>query len=81
MHPDLLRALARERHAELLRARQFRDNRAGGSPSPVRRTQSPVHPLRRTVGSALVAAGTRLMAPGPGPADWAVPGSPDTRAG
>ena len=79
MHPDLIRALARERQAELLRPRQFRNTQADGYPSLDRTPPGPVHHLRRTLGSALVTAGTRLMAPGP-TADWALHGPPDARA-
>ena len=61
MHPDLIRALARERHAELLRARQFRDtNPAFSTPRPPGASR-PMHRVRRSMGSALVHAGMRLI--------------------
>jgi len=75
MHPDLISALERERHAELLRARQFRDTARDDSVSLVPRRRTPVHHLRRAVGSALVAAGTRLMPPNQTTADWIVQAS------
>ena len=60
MHPDLIRALARERHAELLRARQFRNtNPASSKPRP--RASMPIQRVRRSMGSALVHAGMRLI--------------------
>ena len=61
MHPDLIRALARERHAELLRARQFRDTNSGlSSPRPTGASRS-MRRVRRSMGSALVHAGMRLI--------------------
>ncbi|HXQ44827.1 MAG TPA: hypothetical protein VN816_09320 [Acidimicrobiales bacterium] len=72
MHPDLIRALARERHAEILRAQHFRDIAA---PSGDAGRRGPVHHLRRSLGSALVAAGTRLMPSNPPAARWAVQAS------
>jgi hypothetical protein len=58
MHPDLIRALAREHHAELLRSRQFRDTDPASS---TRRPTGPVQRVRRSMGSALVQAGMRLL--------------------
>src|SRR5580693_6383366 len=75
MHPELIRALGRERHAELLRRQQFR-NTDDFDAWPGPRSPGSVRHLRRTLGSALVTAGTRLMA-APGPRDWAVPLSGD----
>ena len=78
MHPELINALARQRRTELLRdrallrERHFRDSPGDGSPSPGSRRRAPVHHLRRAMGSALVAAGTRLMPRNPSTADWAV---------
>lgn len=69
MHPDLIAALGHERHAELLRAQRFRDTPRDDTVSVVSRRRTPVHHLRRAVGSALVAAGTRLM-PRNQTADW-----------
>jgi len=59
MHPDFIHALGRERHAELLREQQFRNSRADRW--PVDGSRGPVDQLRRSLGTALVAAGTRLM--------------------
>ena len=63
MHPDLIGALARERQAELLRQQQFRNTGADETSSVVTATRRPIHSFRSSVGSALVVAGTRLMAP------------------
>jgi hypothetical protein len=68
MNPVLIRALGRERSAELLQARPFRDTQRRcrhQAPSPtsvVPVTGRPVTQLRRSFGSMLVVAGTRLMA-------------------
>lgn len=63
MHPNLIGALARERQAELLRQHQFRNTEADERSSVVDATRKQVHTIRCSVGSALVVAGTRLMAP------------------
>jgi len=69
MNPALIRALDGERRAELLQARQFRDNQLqcrheAQSPTSVMPvTHRPLGQLRRSLGSVLVVAGTRLMAP------------------
>ncbi len=68
MHPESMGALARQHQAELLRRQQFRDSAGDGSGSLADRKAMPVNPLRRALGSALVLAGTRLMA-GNGTAD------------
>lgn len=74
MHPDLQRALAQARHADLLRQHQRyrRDRpttqltRAGhASPTGPPRT----HRARRSLGVALVAAGQRLLQGMPAAAD------------
>jgi hypothetical protein len=77
MHPDLIRALGRERHAELLRSRQIRDPRhaVDAVVSDLTRRRRPAGHLRRSVGAALVQAGSRLLAQNQTAADWAVPGS------
>ena len=69
MHPELIRALGRERQAELLRAQQFRDSQLHvrvdaevGPASDIHRAGRPIEQFRRSLGSALVVAGTRLMA-------------------
>ena len=67
MNPALISALGRQRDAELLHAQQFRDSQRQwrqGSESATRRTavtRRPVTQLRRSLGSVLVVAGTRLM--------------------
>jgi hypothetical protein len=67
MNPALIRALDGERRAELLQARQFRDiHRQDGheaqSPNSVMHvTHRSLTQLRRSLGSVLVVAGTRLM--------------------
>ncbi len=80
MHPDVIRALARERHAELLRDHHSRDSRHGADApaSHLNRRRRPVRHLRRSLGSALVQAGSRLMAPNHAAADWAVHASRDS---
>jgi hypothetical protein len=68
MNPVLIRALDGERRAEFLRARQFRDSQlqwrqeAPSPPAVGHVTRRPVTQLRRSLGSVLVVAGTRLMA-------------------
>jgi hypothetical protein len=64
MHPSSIGALARQRHRELLQERQFRNIGAGDPASVGELTRRPIRHVRRSVGSALVVAGTRLMAPG-----------------
>jgi hypothetical protein len=61
MHPELLRALERERRAELLRHSQFRQPR---SAPPTRRPPGSTWRVRRSVGLAFVSIGTRLMRDG-----------------
>jgi hypothetical protein len=63
MHPDLISALVRERRTELLRHQHFQENRRGRSRPLWQQRQRPDQRLRRTVGVALVHAGTRLMPP------------------
>lgn len=75
MHPHFVQALARERRAEILRAQRFRDSGPDGEASYGAPSRRPHRPLRRSVGSFLVVAGTRLMAPRP--ADYALQASPD----
>jgi hypothetical protein len=61
MHPEMIRALARERHAELLRQRQFSHIKDHPPPFIVSGTRGVVRGVRRSLGSALVSAGIRLM--------------------
>jgi hypothetical protein len=61
MHPDLIRALARERQAENLRARQFRDTNSTSATPGAGVASGPVRRVRRSMGSALVHAGMRLI--------------------
>jgi hypothetical protein len=75
MHPHMISALARERHAELLRARHFRDTDGLRSRKRWRR---PVQRARHAVGSALVLAGTRLIAPDRRAPEWVVHASRDS---
>jgi hypothetical protein len=63
MHPDFIHVLARERQAELLRQNQFRHSRIV---SPMARPARPTRRVRRSLGAALVAAGTRLIGNAPG---------------
>jgi hypothetical protein len=57
MHPELLRALARARHADLVNEQPIRARptvRSGEHPRPFRRS-------RQRVGSLLIWAGARLV--------------------
>jgi len=66
MHPDLLHALGKERHAELLRQHQFRHNEREPSPTPlVASTRPAVRRVRRSLGTLLVLAGARLLGGAP----------------
>jgi hypothetical protein len=61
MHPELLHALAQERQAELLRQHQFRHRwKQSSAPFPYGSTR-PLHRVRLSMGTVLVAAGTRLL--------------------
>jgi hypothetical protein len=62
MHPDIAHVLARERQAELLRQNQFRHRQSGTS---LVRAARPTRRVRRSLGAALVAAGTRLIGNAP----------------
>jgi hypothetical protein len=59
MHPDLLRALANERRAELLRHRHFRQPQAAEGPH--HEARNPVRRVRRSIGFAFVGIGARLL--------------------
>jgi hypothetical protein len=61
MHPDLLRALEKERRAEILRRHQFRQS---PTPAPAARARPPVRRVRRSIGFAFVGIGTRLLGEG-----------------
>ena len=62
MHPDLLRTLAQERQAELLRHNQFRHRqKLDAAQRPAQRSSKPIPRLRHSMGTALVLAGTRLL--------------------
>ncbi len=61
MHPDLLRALAKARQADLFRNQEFRQSRANRSTSEARRPGTSIGRIRRTVGAVLVSTGTRLL--------------------
>lgn len=74
MHPESMSALARQHQAELLRRQQFRESAGDGCGSLADRRSMPVNRLRRALGSALVLAGTRLMA-GNGSADRVIQAS------
>jgi hypothetical protein len=73
VHPEFLRALAREHQADLLRHREFRhrDERpAQRRSSPDRR---PGRRARQALGLRLVAVGTRLIGGDPGPINLSDP--------
>jgi hypothetical protein len=64
MHPDMLKALADARRADLLRPYEFRETDLA---PPRRRTRQPrggLRHIRRLIGAALVGAGTRLLGDG-----------------
>jgi hypothetical protein len=61
MHPEFLHALAQERRTELLRQRQFRHRWKEDSASLADGRTRPGRGVRISVGTALVAAGTRLL--------------------
>jgi hypothetical protein len=61
VHPELLRALAKTRHADFLRDQEFRESRADRSTSRARVPGTSIGRVRRTVGAALVSAGTSLL--------------------
>jgi hypothetical protein len=62
MHPDFTLALARQRQAELLRQQEFRNSQAGRGRSLETVWRRPVEQIRCSLGSALILAGTRLVA-------------------
>jgi hypothetical protein len=64
MHPDLLRALEKERRAELLRPHHFRETPTDGQLGTPRRVRTPARRARRSIGIALVGVGTRLLRDG-----------------
>jgi len=69
VHPDLLHALGKERHAELLRQHEFRHDE-GQSPLRLRATGTrPVQRVRRSVGTVLVLAGMRVLGRASDPLD------------
>jgi hypothetical protein len=59
MYPDFLHALARQHQAELLRHQRFKQTQDAVSPSRPR-SPTPFQRARRSLGTALVVAGTRL---------------------
>jgi hypothetical protein len=61
MHPEVMRALARERQAELLDEQQARHVRRRTGPLATGRDTAVLGRLRRSLGTALVLAGARLM--------------------
>ena len=61
MHPDLLRALAQERQAELLRPQEFRQSKGDLPLRPVHRPDTRVCRIRLVIGMALVGAGARML--------------------
>lgn len=69
MHPDLLHTLGKERHAELLRQNQFRHHENEVSPTPCKPDKRPVHRVRRSLGTALVLTGARLLGGPPAAVD------------
>jgi hypothetical protein len=69
MHPEFIRALARERQAELLHQQHLhRHMVVDASPGPS--AGSRIDHVRRSVGAALVVAGTRLMPPNRASTEW-----------
>ncbi|MGH9016590.1 MAG: hypothetical protein ACRDY1_02465 [Acidimicrobiales bacterium] len=72
MHPDLITALARQRQADLRHEYQFRDLDGNAVDHEAARAGRPLVQVRRSLGSALVLMGTRLLPPGHPAADWAL---------
>lgn len=68
MHPEMIRALGRQRQAELLRQRQGRQMMADSSPLPGSHGGA-VGRVRRWLGSGLVVAGAWLLRGRPGTVD------------
>jgi hypothetical protein len=66
MHPHFMDALARQHREELHRQQQFRHRKRQSSLSRVAATRNPLRRIRRSLGGALVAAGTRLIGGPPG---------------
>ena len=61
MHPELQRRLGVDRHAALLREQEFRHRHVNAVSNPDGQGRRPRRRLSRSLGSALVAAGVRLM--------------------
>jgi hypothetical protein len=61
VHPDLLRALAQERQAELLRSHESRQSNGDLPLRPAYSPDTRVCRIRRVIGVALVGAGARLL--------------------
>jgi hypothetical protein len=65
MYPDFLHALARQHQTELLRHQRFKQTGHAVRPSR-QRGPTPFQRVRRSLGTALVVAGTRLHGGTPG---------------
>jgi hypothetical protein len=81
VHPDLLQALAKAQHADLLRDHEFRRSKADRLAGHVRWPSTSIGWIRRTVGAALVSAGTRLLRDGVTLSRMGPVGHPTERAG
>lgn len=69
MHPELIYTLGKERHAELLRQNQFRHHESDASSTPYQPDKRPVRRVRRSLGTALVLTGARLLGGPPAAVD------------
>jgi hypothetical protein len=73
VHPEILRALAREHQAELLRHRHFRHRDEHRSLRGSRPDLGRGRRTRQALGLKLVGAGTRLIGGNPGPINLSNP--------
>jgi hypothetical protein len=66
VHPEILRALARQHQAELLRHRHFRHSEENRAVRPSSADRRATRRARQALGLKLVALGTRLIGGNPG---------------
>jgi hypothetical protein len=69
MHPEFIRALARQRQADLLHQQHLHRHEVVDT-SPGSSAGNRIDHVRRSVGAALVVAGTRLMPPNRASTEW-----------
>lgn len=78
MHPNLMNNLARQRQAERRDEYHFRDNGDEAVSRGAHGAGRRLRQVRRSVGSALVMVGTRLLPANQPVADWALQASRDS---